>query len=178
MTFPTPVRSTALAAITSVALVLFAVVFGLLIASSVRGEIPKWIEGDFPTSMATALAGLVGGVVAIELGQTPPDTGSAEDAAHGMATATELMGTSEGRKELLAYAYLFVCLLFGVAAIIAALARPDTTANAVKNLASIFLGLVIPIARRYFAYGIEPPLGFSAPVPGLFTEVPRRGEEW
>jgi hypothetical protein len=71
MTFPTSVRSTALAAITFVALILFAAVFGLLIVSSVQGEIPKWVEGDFPTSMATALAGLVGGVVAIGLGQTP-----------------------------------------------------------------------------------------------------------
>ncbi len=72
MTFPTAVRSTALAAITFVALILFAAVFGLLISASLQGEIPKWVEGDFPTSMATALAGLVGGVVAIGLGQTPP----------------------------------------------------------------------------------------------------------
>lgn len=145
MTFPAPVRSTALAAIT------FAAVFGLLIASSVQGEIPKWVEGDFPTSMATALAGFVGGVVAIGLGQTPPGTGSAEDTARGIAKVTGLAGTSEGRKELLAYLYLFIYLLLGVAAIIVAVARPDTTADAVKNLASIFLGLVIPIARGYFA---------------------------
>jgi hypothetical protein len=151
MSFPTPVRRTALAAITFVALLLFAVVYTILVYSSFVDETPNWIEGDFPTSLATTLGGLVGGVVAIGLGQAAPEARTPEEAARGIANVAGLVTESEGRKTLVSYAYLFVYLVLGVGAIIASVGAPDQTPDAVKNLASIFIGLIIPIARSYFA---------------------------
>jgi hypothetical protein len=151
MAFPIPVQRTALAAVTIVALLLFAIVFSILIYASFMDESPGWIKGDFPTSLATALAGLVGGVVAVGLGQSPPGASSTEETATGIANAAGLVTDAEGRKMLLAYAYLFVYLGLGIAAIIAAIGVPDQTPDSVKNLASIFIGLIIPMARGYFS---------------------------
>jgi hypothetical protein len=151
MTFPAPVRHTALAAIAFVALLLFAVVYSILIYGSSIDETPQWIQGDFPTSLATTLGGLVGGVVAIGLGQTAPEADTPAEATRGIANVTGLVTESEGRKTLVSFAYLFVYLVLGVAAIIAAVSVPDQTPDAVKNLASVFIGLIIPIARGYFA---------------------------
>lgn len=151
MTFPAPVRRTALAAITFVALLLFAVVYGILIYGSFVNETPTWIQGDFPTSLATTLGGLVGGVVAIGLGQATPEADTAAEATRGIANVAGLVTESEGRKTLVSFAYLFVYLALGVAAIVASVGVPDQTPDAVKNLASVFIGLIIPIARGYFA---------------------------
>jgi hypothetical protein len=150
MTFPVPVRRTALAVITFVALLLFAAVYGILIFASFAGDTPEWIKGDFPTSIATTLGGLVGGVVAIGLGQAAPEAATPGEATRGIANVTGLVTESEGRKELVSYAYLFVYLVLGVAAIIASVGVPEHTPDAVKNLASVFIGLIIPIARSYF----------------------------
>jgi hypothetical protein len=151
MAFPAPVQRTAFAAITFLALLLFAVVFSVLIVASFLDETPAWIQGDFPTSLATALAGLVGGVVAIGLGQTSPGLSSRQNTANSIANVTGLITDSVGRRSLLAYAYVYVYLILGVAAIITSVVVSEQAPDSVKNLASIFVGLVIPIARGYFS---------------------------
>lgn len=90
-------------------------------------------------------------MVAIGLGQTAPEADTPAEATRGIANVTGLVTESEGRKTLVSFAYLFVYLVLGVAAIIAAVSVPDQTPDAVKNLASVFIGLIIPIARGYFA---------------------------
>lgn len=108
--------------------------------------------------VATGLTGLVGGIVAAGFGQKPPAQTSA-----GSETAREktvrnidglgnlvLAGQAVNAKGIVAAIYAGVYLLLGIVAIVTWVAKSSVTPDLVKNLASVSIGLILPIAQGFF----------------------------
>jgi hypothetical protein len=115
-------------------------------------------------SAATGLTGLVGGVVAVALAQSqdqrPTSNGNGGGSngngtpPSGSATGTRLSRIPGGSgKVLLAVLYTFVYAAFGLAALVIWIFDTDNASDALKALASVALGLLLPIVRSYFIPG-------------------------
>jgi hypothetical protein len=89
---------------------------------------------DPRTYVTTAVAALVGGVVAIFLG--------VEGAKADLANTWEWV-------DYIRVVYVVVYVLFGSAAIVAWVRNSDGTSLSVKNLAVTFIGLVTPAVAAY-----------------------------
>ncbi|RPJ60333.1 MAG: hypothetical protein EHM23_10770 [Acidobacteria bacterium] len=87
--------------------------------------------------VATALAALVGGIVAVTFG----------------VESTEQQPTKKTPfKDWLTAAYAVTYVLFGVAAVAVWVVHPTGTVELVRNLATTFLGLALPIVTQYFRW--------------------------
>jgi hypothetical protein len=120
--------------------------------------------------VATALAGLVGGVVAMTFNERLPDappqaarqagaTGATPSASGFRAGLTAIKNTFTGGKvDVLAFistVYVIVYFLVSCLAIITWIKLSDHTPDLIKNLALIGIGLFIAIARSFF--NVPPP---------------------
>jgi hypothetical protein len=97
-------------------------------------------------SASTGLTGLVGGVVAVALAQ------------QDLSPVSNVTGEGNllrrmGWKAVLAVLYTFVYAAFGLAALVVWILAPDTASDVLKALASVALGLLVPIVRSYFIPG-------------------------
>jgi len=120
--------------------------------------------------VATALAGLVGGVVAMTFNEKLPDappqatrqagaTGPTPSASGFRAGLTAIKNTfTEGKIDVLAFistAYVIVYFFVSFFAIAIWIKRSDHTPDLIKNLALIGIGLFLAIARSFF--NVPPP---------------------
>jgi hypothetical protein len=87
-------------------------------------------------NVLTSVASLVGGIVAVAFGITSQ---SVELLAHG-SPQEKLMGI-----------YALVYVLAGVCATVTWVTKSAVTSTVVKNLATTFLGLALPIVTAFFA---------------------------
>jgi hypothetical protein len=111
---------------------------------------PQDIKDPY-TYVATALAGLVGGVVAVLFGQPLPK--SASDVNFW--------------KAVLLTAYSSVYLLTGVVSVFAWIAPKACPSILIKTLALTFLGLLVPIVASFFKQNsITGILGWKHELPG------------
>lgn len=113
-------------------------------------------ETDAFVYVATALAALVGGIVAVGFGQQPPhQVGQTTSHAFNSLSALGalvLPATDFDWEAFLGGAYAFVYVAFGIAAIITWVVGPiNPTPPLIKNLATTFLGMAIPIISSFFA---------------------------
>jgi hypothetical protein len=117
---------------------------------------------DAFTYVATALAGLIGGLLAAGLGQkldrsliadpagAAGHTGWLADAARrGLRAVGAFVAVHENWQKLVASASAIAYVVVGIAAIVTWVARPDTSPELVKNLSSLAFGLAIPTARAF-----------------------------
>jgi hypothetical protein len=139
--------------ITTAGILAFAGMFG-------RGIYKVWTKSTKPDSdafvyVATALAALVGGIVAVGFGQKPPPSGVNFAAQTSLVALGALVSplTALNWAEILGAAYATVYVLFGLAAIVTWTMGPNSvpTPPLVKNLATTFLGMAIPIISAFFS---------------------------
>jgi hypothetical protein len=98
--------------------------------------------GDAFLYVATALASLIGGIVAVAFGQAPP-------------RPSLLLGSLDWLA-IMATVYAIAYLSLGIASLVTWVLKADVTPAVVKNLATTFLGLLLPIVGSFFHGG-----GFS-----------------
>jgi len=140
----------------------FAAVFakGILDTWQAKGTVPPFSETYL--YVATALAGLVGGLVAAGFGQKLPETPPGRDLAREAQPsrvarrlanlgAIVLPGQTQDWQRLMASLYAVVYILWGVLAIITWVAKSPVCPDLVKNLASISFGLFLAIARGFLS---------------------------
>jgi hypothetical protein len=126
------------------ALVGFAFMVGRAVWQTVdQTETPK-ISEEY-TYVATGLAGLVGGVVAVGLGQAKPGTDDPN-------ATRSLMGSglvSGQARDWALVIYTGVFIILGIACVVVWV-QDAHPADLVKSEASVALGLLIPTAAAYF----------------------------
>lgn len=134
------------------ALIGFMYLYGRAIIESGAAAAPVYTDAYI--YVATALAGLVGGVAATGLGQ------SLDNRLRGRTFFMYLGKVlapfqAENLQNTLAIVYTVVYIIYGIAAIIAWVAAPADSAvvEMVRNLALIFIGLALATAQNFF--GIE-----------------------
>ncbi len=117
-----------------IALLGFLAMFGWGIIAAWRSSPPNK-PGEPFTYVATALAALVGGVVAVAFGQKPP----------------KFLATVLSRKpqELLIATYAVGYITFSAAAVVTWVVKPVSTPTLVKNLGTTFLGILLPVVTNY-----------------------------
>lgn len=132
----------------------FGVVFGW-------GMIATWLATDKPPVfsepylyVSTALAGLIGGIVALGFGQPPPNPRSTprpDRLTRSMAGLGRMVlpGQREDWQRIMASAYAVVYIVWGVAAIVTWVVKSPVTPPLVKNLASVSFGLFLPITQAF-----------------------------
>lgn len=94
------------------------------------------------TYLFTALAGLVGGIVAVAFGVSP-QTGK-------LGGLSNLSTAGMSAKDWIGGVYVVVYLLVGLTAVVTWFIRDPLTSDLVKNLAVVTVGMIIPIVAGYF----------------------------
>lgn len=114
----------------------FVVLLGLGIVRTWRAKLPPPPSfSDGYLYVSTALAALVGGIVAVEFHQQP---------LHGSFVAWIAAN-------LLIAIYALSYVVLGLAAVVTWVSRSDLTPPLVKNLATTFLGLAVLIVSTFVA---------------------------
>lgn len=134
------------------------------------GLYQTWLATDAAPSfteaylyVATALTGLVGGIVAAGFGQKSPDPGSQAAASGPKPPASSLKaqprrmarsltgvggfalaGRGGNAKQFVGTVYAAVYLVVGVAAVATWVSKSSVTPELVKNLALVVIGLALP----------------------------------
>ncbi len=103
--------------------------------------------------VATAVAALVGGIVAVSFGLKPPQDGATSRLKRNLKGLSSIPGapTAVVLQPALLSAYALVYIVWGAAAIATWIFRSPETPDIVKNLATTFLGMVIPIVGAFFS---------------------------
>jgi heme A synthase len=139
-------------------------------AACIWGIVATWQAQDTPPAfpdafvyLSTALAGLVGGLVAAGFGQkmpeadatldvsgapAPPQPSRAASRALGVG-AIVFPGQKQDWQQLVGSIYAIVYVLVGLATIVTWVLQSDVCPPMVKNLASVSIGLFLPIARNF-----------------------------
>jgi hypothetical protein len=147
------------------ALLGFIWLFGRAIYLTVKSDtIPEF--NDQYVYFANILVGLVGGIVAVGFGQAPPPPNGGGVMARSAAGLGEIVaparaavrqaapGTPPGppskTSELLGAIYAAVYVLLGLIAIGIWIYSPERTPDVVKNLATVSLGMFVPIIKGFF----------------------------
>ncbi len=105
--------------------------------------------------VATALAGLVGGIVAAGFGQKLPESSAVTRPSRMARNITALgnfvlAGQAFNAQQIVASIYAGVYVLLGLVAIITWVVKADVTSDLVKSLASVAFGLFLAIAQTFF----------------------------
>lgn len=98
--------------------------------------------GEPITYIFTALAGLVGGIVAVAFGVSPPG-----EKLSGLANLTTSGLTI---RDWIGSLYVVVYLAVGAGAVATWIGNESTISDLVKNLAVVTLGMVVPIVAGFF----------------------------
>lgn len=135
------------------AIIAFIILYSIAMVSSWTSDTMPVFGASFQY-LATALCGLVGGFAAKGLGTQVPQTGtiSLQNQSRLSLLAERLKGVgtvvwpmdSEKIKAWLGGFYILVFALFGIIAALTWAIREATTAEMVKNLAILALGILIP----------------------------------
>lgn len=178
--FPVPkaVRNVGAFLVAFAALVGFVYMFGTGIVDTFTAptDAPPKVYDEAFLYVATVLAGLVGGLVAVGFGQkyalgefkkddgtegTKIKVASTNDVTEATASVTMLKFVSLGNlvmpsisinaRAILASIYTLVYILCGVGAVFIWATRAAQTPDLVKNLATTFLGLALPIVIAWFS---------------------------
>jgi hypothetical protein len=147
---PKGARDALLGLIAALVLLAFAAIYVIVFACTLDvGALCGSADLNDPQilSASTGLTGLVGGVVAVALAQ--------QDLSPVSNTGEGNLLRRMGWKAVLAVLYTFVYAAFGLAAIVVWILAPDTASDLLKALASVALGLLVPIVRSYFIPGGE-----------------------
>jgi hypothetical protein len=158
---PPPVIRALVAFLALGSIIAFAVIFGVGIGdvvSAKNGTPPN--PNDAFLYVATALATLVGGIVAVGFGVPMPtpqkdESGPGRPAGNPSLVSQSIDGLGSlavpltAVRQVIGALYAIVYMSFGVAAGVVWLANSEETSDLVKNLATTFLGLVIPIVAAY-----------------------------
>ncbi len=144
------------------ALLGFVYLYGRAIIEAITtSTTPSYSEGY--TYVATILAGLVGGVAAMGLGQSGVRGYTRQGIWRNLGRTIAPFQT-ENVQNTLALVYTLVYIVMGIAAILVwVTSGPEDPAHEmIRNLALIFLGLVIATAQTFF--GIQPDASMPRPV--------------
>lgn len=134
------------ASVVVIVLGLFVALFGTAIASVWQGtQRPTYNDGFL--YVATGLATLVGGVIAVAL-NLPVDRQPGQP-AQGINKTFAWIG--DNLTAILATIYVVVYFLVGLVATATWIARPDQTSDLVKNLAVTVVGLFLPLVSSFFS---------------------------
>ncbi len=101
------------------------------------------VPNEAVTYVESALAGLVGGIVATAFGISPP--------SRKLSGISNLSTAGATSGQLVGVIYVVIYFLVGIASIIAFVFQFETSSDLVKNLALIALGMIIPIVVGFFA---------------------------
>jgi Na+-transporting methylmalonyl-CoA/oxaloacetate decarboxylase gamma subunit len=143
---PDPVRKTVSIVLVVLTGLAFAVFFAWAIIqawASAPGTSPKL--NDAFSYVSTAIAALVGGIVAVAFGLKQPPSSSKERLKNSLNGLRDL-----GVSQVLLVIYVVIYLVCGVVAIVTWVIRPPETPELVKNLAVTFVGMLIAITGAYF----------------------------
>jgi len=133
----------------------FAFMFGDAISdvwAATDGQPPRQTESYL--YVATTVAALVGGIVAVGFGVPGPANG--DGGGRNALLATNVTGVGSlvlaglGPAAVIGSLYAIVYILWGLAALVTWMMMPDQTSDLVKNLATTFLGLALPIVSGFF----------------------------
>lgn len=140
---PQPFIAFVVAALALLSIAAYAIVSGIAILAvwNAVGSAPT--PGEPLTYLFTALAGLVGGIVAVAFGV------SSETEKLGGLSNLSTAGASA--KDWIGGVYVVVYLVVGIAAVVTWSLRDPLTSELVKNLAMVTVGMIIPIVAGYFA---------------------------
>jgi hypothetical protein len=163
MLLPPEVRTLFAVVISLSALVGFVTLFGSAIWETWRSaQKPQPAENYL--YVGTALAGLVGGIVATGFGQRPPEgsppvPGLVPDpVSAGMIVFNNVVdlgyfvtaGLQLTRPEVVGTVYAGLYIILGIASIVTWVAKPAVASDLVRNLASVTIGLFLPIVSSFF----------------------------
>jgi hypothetical protein len=178
---PSNVRTFLNSLVAFLLLVAFVAVFGVSILYSWLGRETNLTrdEGNF-VYIATALAGLVGGIVAVAFGAPPPDAASdsTDDATTGSpqggvgaSVARAVTDSANALTAVGVMSSLYSIVYFGLGALAIAVAtlKADQASDLVKNFASVAFGILLVVARGFFA---TPTLMTADPAPPAATVPP------
>ena len=103
--------------------------------------------------VATALAALVGGIVAVGFNQPPPTTATGLFSSHIGALGSFLTFHSNWNwPDALGATYAIIYVVLGIVAVGTWVAGPASPMpSLIKNLATTFLGLAVPIISSFFS---------------------------
>ena len=149
---PKPVIEWLSAAIAASAIVAFAVIFTLGVIqvwSAPSGTPPRYDEPFL--GFATAIGAFVGGVVAVAFGVKPPPLPNQTILARNLSSLGAVPSVRDELRPALGAVYAIVYVALGLAAIATLLVHPHELSDLVKNLATTFLGLALPIAGAFFS---------------------------
>jgi hypothetical protein len=99
--------------------------------------------------LATGLAGLVGGIVAVGFGQKPPST-TASNASRAVMGLSKIVTPSAPNVTVLAVLYVVAYFAVGIAAIITWVARSSQLTPMISSFAVSFIGLALAIVSAFF----------------------------
>ena len=153
---PEPVIRFLVALLALGAIVGFAILFGSGVQSvwsAAKGQPPTY--NDAYLYVATTLGALVGGIVAVGFGVST-DTGGGGGGGGGSLLEANLTGLGRialpavDAGALVGALYAIVYLLMGAVAVVAWVSHPNETSSLIKNEATTFLGLLVPVVAGYF----------------------------
>jgi hypothetical protein len=144
-------------ALTVIVALFFVLAFAYLLGNAMLltlGATAKLTDFSEPyIYVATVLAGLVGGVVAVAFGQKPPGkTTRGAQIAGGMERLGRAVLPSEPKEwqTIMAGLYAVIYVLWGAAALIVWFTKGNTiTPELVRNFALIWLGLFVAVVRGF-----------------------------
>jgi hypothetical protein len=148
-----PTGNNATAIFAALALIAFVALYGYLIYAAIRGFAPSRLDNELATTLIAGLAGLVGGVVTVAIGVSPPKTPPEATAGKQQPQAADAQagGTRQVTRAVLIWAYLICYIAMGALAIVTAIVWADFATEPLRNLAGIFVGLALPAARGFFS---------------------------
>jgi hypothetical protein len=163
MVLPPEVRTLFAVVISLSALAGFVALFGSAIWETWRAD-QKPQHSENYLYLATALAGLVGGIVATGFGQRPPELppaspGSVDNVSRaGVIFFDNIVdlgyfvtaGMQLARPEILGSIYAGLYILLGLASIVTWVKKQSVASDLVRNLASVTIGLFLPIVSSFF----------------------------
>jgi hypothetical protein len=173
---PAPARTLVLGVIASAILIGFILIYSEVFWCATEHnkflslKCPADLDDQQLLSISTGLTGLVGGVIAVALAQRQepeapggeaPGDGAPGDGAPGGETPPGDGTTEEsnrwlselGPKGWLALLYTVAYTLLGLVAVLVWVSQGEKAPDTVQALASVSLGLLIPIVRSYFIPG-------------------------
>jgi ammonia channel protein AmtB len=152
---PEGARDVLLGIVAFLVLLAFAAIYIVVFSCSLDvGALCRSAKLDDPQilSASTGLTGLVGGVVAVALAQQQNGRPTSNGGGSSQGPILSRL-PARSWKAVLAVLYSFVYTAFGLAALVVWIFAPDTASDALKALASVALGLLLPIVRSYFIPG-------------------------
>ncbi len=130
----------------------FAVLFAMAVTQvwqAAPGKPPQYSEPYL--YVATGLAALVGGIFAVAFGVKQQQAGQPSQSmvGHNLSNLGSLPSVAPTPATVLGAVYAFAYVAIGIAALTTWVLHPNEVSDLVKNLATTFLGLALPIVGAF-----------------------------